>query len=110
MSRWDIVEPYHHKKTDRDGTTRYYNEQNQPHREDGPAVEYADGTKSWWVNGKRHREDGPAIEWADGTKEWWVDGKRHRLDGPAIENSDGSKEWYVNGRKLTEEEFRRLHP
>ena len=25
------------------------------HRLDGPAIEYADGTKSWWLNGKRHR-------------------------------------------------------
>ena len=44
----------------------------KPHREDGPAIECADGTKEWYLNGKRHREDGPAVEWADGTKEWWL--------------------------------------
>jgi len=38
------------------------------HREDGPAIEWADGSKEWWINEKLHREDGPAIEWADGTK------------------------------------------
>ena len=45
----------------------------------------------------RHRLDGPAVEWADGGKAWWVDGKRHRLDGPAIEYANGYKSWYVDG-------------
>ena len=28
-----------------------------PHRRGGlPAVEWANGSKEWWVNGKRHRE------------------------------------------------------
>ena len=71
---WDIVPTYHHKKTDRNGTTTYYNEKDQPHREDGPAIEDADGSKEWWVNGKLHREDGPAIEYANGTKAWYVNG------------------------------------
>ena len=45
------------------------------HREDGPAVEYADGGKYWYLNGKLHREDGPAAEWANGTKYWYLNGK-----------------------------------
>ena len=36
------------------------------HREDGPAIEYANGNKHWYLNGKLHREDGPAIENANG--------------------------------------------
>jgi hypothetical protein len=24
------------------------------------------------LNGKLHREDGPAIEWTDGHKSWWL--------------------------------------
>src|SRR3990172_7175815 len=48
-------------------------------RLDGPAVEYASGTKFWWVDGQRHRVDGPAVECADGTKEWWVGDKQHRV-------------------------------
>jgi antitoxin component YwqK of YwqJK toxin-antitoxin module len=98
------------------------------HREDGPAIEYADGSKEWYRNGKRHREDGPAIEWSDGTKEWhrngklhredgqavecadgskfWYrNGKLHREDGPAIEWDDGTKVWYLDGKKMTEKEF-----
>ena len=47
----------------------WYNDRGQFHRVDGPAIEYANGTKSWYLNGKLHREDGPAIEWADGDKE-----------------------------------------
>ena len=31
--------------------------------------------KWWYLNGKRHREDGPAIEYANGYKEWWLNGK-----------------------------------
>ena len=42
------------------------------HREDGMAVELADGTKYWYLNGIRHRIDGPAVEWADGYKAWYL--------------------------------------
>ena len=62
------------------------------HREDGPAVEWANGGKEWYRSGKHHRDDGPAVEWANGYKEWWRNGKFHREDGPAIERADGSKE------------------
>ena len=61
---------------DEEGTTRWYKDAkcNILHRENGPAVEYADGTKFWFQNGQKHRTDGPANEWADGTKEWYIDG------------------------------------
>jgi len=101
------------------------------HRLDGPAAEWSDGSKLWYVDGKKHRLDGPAIIWstgdkewfvddklhrldgpaiisANGSKEWYVDGNRHRLDGPAIIWSDGSKSWYVDGKLLTENEFNDL--
>jgi hypothetical protein len=47
----------------------YRNEKGSFHREDGPAVEYSDGTKEWFINGLRHREDGPAVEYNGG--KWW---------------------------------------
>ncbi|NVM34060.1 MAG: hypothetical protein HWN81_00595 [Candidatus Lokiarchaeota archaeon] len=87
----------------------YYNRNKELHRLDGPAVEFADGDKYWYVEGKRHRLDGPAVEWADGDKEWYVEDKLHRLDGPAIECADGDKYWCINGKHLTEEEFE-VHP
>ena len=52
-----------------------------------------------------HRLDGPAIEWADGTKLWYVDGKCHRIDGPAYEGASGDKVWYVDGKELSEKQF-----
>jgi hypothetical protein len=75
------------------------------HRLDGPAIEWADGTRGWYRDGKRHRLDGPAIEWASGSREWHVNDKRHRLDGPAIEWASGSREWWIEGVELTEQEF-----
>jgi len=80
------------------------------HRLDGrPAVEYADGSKAWYVDGQLHRLDGrPAIEAADGSKYWFVDGQLHRLDGPAVQYADGRKYWYVDGKSLTEKQFNAL--
>ena len=75
------------------------------HREDGPAVEYANGTKSWFLNDKLHREDGPAIEYADGDKAWYLNDQLHREDGPAVECADGDKSWWLNGVEYSEHEF-----
>jgi hypothetical protein len=78
----------------------------QLHRVDGPAIERANGDKEWWLNGRLHRVNGPAIEHVNGVKEWWLNGKRHRVDGPAIEWADsGPNEWYLNGQELSEAEF-----
>lgn len=113
---------------DQDGNKKWRNQQGQVHRTDGPAVEYADGykawflngelhrkdgpaveavsgTKIWFLNGKLHRTDGPAVEMADGTKVWWVNDRRHRTDGPAIEYPDGRKVYYLKGRKMTKKEW-----
>ena len=59
------------------------------HREDGPAVEWPDGTKSFWRHGKLHREDGPAVEYVNGDKAWYRDGERHRKNGPVFELATG---------------------
>ena len=90
---------------DKNKTTRWYNDKNQFHRLDGPAVENAKDHKEWWVGGKRHRLDGPAVNWSNGDKAWYVEGKLHRLDGSAIEYADGRKEWFVEGKHMTEKEF-----
>ena len=76
------------------------------HREDGPAVEYTDGSKLWYLNGKCHREDGPAIEGSDGSKSWYLNGKRHREDGPAVEWANGDKYWYLNNKGIPEQEHK----
>ena len=33
------------------------------------------GTKRWYKEGKFHREDGPAVEYADERKEYWKNGR-----------------------------------
>ena len=95
------------------GYKHYYSDREMTihHREDGPAVEYVDGDKVWYLNGKSHREDGPAVEYVDGYKAWHLNGKLHREDGPAIEYADGFKRWYLNDKEITEEEFNtRMNP
>tara|TARA_R110001632_G_scaffold84726_2_gene186623 strand:+ start:417 stop:680 length:264 start_codon:yes stop_codon:yes gene_type:complete len=52
-----------------------------------------------------HREDGPAVEYSDGSKAWYINGLLHREDGPAYEDVNGTKRWFINGKKLTEDEF-----
>jgi hypothetical protein len=42
--------------------------------------------------------------YANGDKSWFLNGKRHREDGPAVEYADGDKYWYLNDEELTEEE------
>jgi hypothetical protein len=53
-----------------------------------------------------HREDGPAIEWSDGSKEWYINGKLHREDGPAATFPEGNVMWFLNGISFeTKEEW-----
>jgi len=40
-------------------------------------VEYSNGDKCWFLNSDLHREDGPAIEDADGTKYWYLNGTEY---------------------------------
>ena len=70
-----------------------------------------EGTKIYYKDKEMtivHRLDGPAVEYTDGHKEWYVNGNKHRLDGPASEWSNGAKFWYVDGEYLTEMEFNDL--
>ena len=66
-----------------------------------------DGTKRYFKPNTNvlHNEDGPAIEYSNGTKAWYLDDELHNENGPAIEYSNGNKEWYLNGKFLTESEF-----
>ena len=112
------------KEIDKNGNTLYYNEQGQFHREDGPAVVWADGRKEYWIDDELHRVDGPAVVCADGDKYWFKHGQKHREDGPAIEFAEykawyhhdklhredgpaeefacGCKEYWINGKHIEE--------
>src|SRR5690606_6887315 len=104
--------------------------QDKRHREDGPAIEYTNGDKRWYieekelteeefnarpkktvrsdgtiewrVNGQLHREDGPAVEDVNCNKYWYIKGKLHRENGPAIEDAYGYKAWYMDGKRHRE--------
>ena len=75
----------------------YYDSDRQIHRVNGPAIERKNGTREWFINGKRHRENGPTVQYSNGYKAWYLNGKFHRENGPAIHWKDGHKEWYFNG-------------
>jgi hypothetical protein len=77
------------------------------YREDGPAVECANGDKQWRVNGKYHRPAGPAVECANGHKRWYLNGNLHREGGPAVECANGYKEWWLNGVGYTKQDYYR---
>jgi hypothetical protein len=60
---------------DANGTQRWYNKDNELHREDDqPAVIYTDGDRFWYLNNNLHRENGPAVIYYNGTEEYWVNG------------------------------------
>jgi hypothetical protein len=93
------------------GDKFYYNNANELHRIDFPAIECSNGTTAWYINGKLHREDGPAIEFYMGRKEWRINGELHRINGPAIELANGEKYWYISGKQIScnsDEEFFRI--
>ena len=57
------------------------------------------GTKTYYKDKEMtifHREDGPAIEWPNGDKSWYLNDKLHRMGGPAVEYNTGKKVWYVS--------------
>jgi hypothetical protein len=83
----------------------YYKEgTNILNREDGPAIELADGTSQWFFNGKRHRLNGPAIDYSGERFEWWVDGYLHREDGPAKIWPGVGVEWWLQGKSFPTKE------
>ena len=95
----------YHIEVDNEGTRFYYNSAGQLHRTNGPAIEWSNGTKSWFQYGLRHRTDGAAIEYTTGSEEWYLNGLHHRVDGPAVEYTNGYKRWFINGEELSESEF-----
>ena len=64
------------------------------------------GNKFWYnEDGKYHREDGPAVIWNDGSKTWYKNGLCHREDGPAVECVIDGPSWYLDGDYLTKTQF-----
>ena len=62
-------------------------------------------------NSALHCEFGPAAEYDNGDKHWYVDGMRHRIDGPAQEYADGfGNVWCLNGMVLDKKFFMEERP
>ena len=78
------------------------------HRLDGSAVEYANGTKHWYIEGKEYTEEEYnnkmqelskiEVKKLENKTEYYYKGELHRDDGPAIELKNGDKFWYQNGK------------
>jgi hypothetical protein len=86
------------------GSKYWYNDNNQLHRLDGPAVESYYGSKEWWVNGKLHRLDGPAIEFFGAPKLPDFVIARYQI-------VPDYKRWYINDVEIhcqNNEEFLRI--
>ena len=71
-------------EVDEHGNRFYCNNAGEWHRENGPAIEWSNGTKIWYQNGQLHRIGGPAIVCTNGHKEWWQNGRRHRTDAQPL--------------------------
>ena len=72
-------------------------------------------SKRYYWQGKLHRQDGPAMEWADGDYVWFLNDERHREDGPALNFSASSSRdyyrWYLHNEEVpckTQENFEQL--
>jgi len=57
--------------------------------------------------GQYHRLDGPAVEWVDGTKYWYINGLCHRIDGPAAKR-DGFLYWFLKDKFYKKSNHNRL--
>jgi len=60
------------------------------------------------IYGHRHHYidgDRRFVEFVDGIKHWYLNGKLHREDGPAVVGLSGIKYYYINGQGLSEKEF-----
>ena len=60
------------------------------------------GTREWRLDRKLHREEGPAVIYADGSQFWYINDKCHREDGPAVIRANGGQEWFINGKYFRE--------
>jgi len=72
---------------------------------DKPAVEWNDGDKEWYKEGKLHRTDRPAVMFDKICESWFKKGFRHRLDGPAIKWVHGNEDYYIEDIRYTKKEF-----
>lgn len=72
----------------------------QPLSKTDIVLQVRSGMCVWTVDNNFHRDDGPAVEWENGSVEWYKHGRFHREDGPAVIMAGGSRVWYLDGQRL----------
>jgi hypothetical protein len=60
-------------------------------------IEFSNGDKIWFLDGKISRTDGPAVVRTDGTNIWYLNGVLHRTDGPSDDRPDAETRFHLYG-------------
>jgi hypothetical protein len=86
----------------KNGINEYYENGKQVKFKDEIEIEKTEKFTKHYVNGFLHRYPGPAVEYSNGDKEWFIHGIRYGITcgakiAPAIKRADGSAEWLENG-------------
>jgi len=68
-------------------------------------VQDSDGTQRWYENDQLHRENGPAVIRPNGVQEWYWKGRRHRIGGVAFSNTEKIEGHYIQGRFISPKEY-----
>tara|TARA_B110000238_G_C15948575_1_gene362191 strand:+ start:115 stop:402 length:288 start_codon:yes stop_codon:yes gene_type:complete len=68
-------------------------------------IEFSNGDKIWFLNGKIHRTDGPAVVRTDGINIWYLNGDLHRTDGPSVDRPDAVTRFHLYGCAYTFDEW-----
>lgn len=68
---------------------------------------YRDHGETAWLteDGKFHRIGGPADEFDNGDKVFYVNNKRHNEEGAAIQLADGRNFYYLEGVEMTQKQW-----
>ena len=82
--------------------------ENIPNKE-GMYIDDKNGDKYTFKDNEYHSYNGkPAIEYCDGTKVWYRNGKGHRLYGPAVERCEGLKTWWLFDNEYYESDYNEI--
>ena len=65
------------RTVDKKGVIRYYNPDIDTLHEALVLRISSNGSITHWKNGSEHREDGPAVEYTNGGKEWFINGVQY---------------------------------
>jgi len=97
-----MLKNYSRIEVDEYGNKQYLNDEGNYHRLDGPAVEWSNGSKRWYINGNSHRNIDPSSEWWDGEKRWYFKNKLHRIGG-LVSFYDGY--WFIHSKSYSKQEY-----